>query len=535
MPRKTKSPIKKNTLKLQLPYQKKDITAGLVIPKTYIDTDGVERRIDKPVNEDDIPLEYSVLSGFDNLYIPKDELTKELEDIYEKWGDKLPPTFINGIASYDIKPIKKLLPKNILMSKLIKGEYHSSISRSDKNIASGIKMFVNNLPSFKQYKKDDSLLWIINNHRQLLLEILKYHYEKKNRTTTIKTNINAITRIFGLCFNKQYPLYSKYAQLVHSIGTYVIEDEGDNKLNENEETRYIEWQYVLKERNELETKFNNFKNKQTKDAYDINQDLILLSLYTLIQPLRNEPKTLKFTDKEEDKGDWVYFMANGEVVLELNNIKKRHDYIKIPIGEHLSRLLKETYSLYPRVNLFTDIAKYPNLSKGVSEGTVTKRLQRIFIRKYGLNVGSSILRSSYISWKFAQYQHTVREKKEIAKLMRTSQEQLNLSYNKILSLPAVAIDDTTKKPVNRPVVQVAKPVVKVYEKIKEANKKYYDSNKEKVLEKQKEHNATLPKGELYRRRLISMLNRDLEYRKTVRETTLAKYNIQLNNNDGKYS
>ena len=165
---------------------------------------------------------------------------------------------------------------------------------------------------------------------------------------------------------------------------------------------------------------------------------------------------------------------------------------------------------------------------------MTKRLQLIFIKKYNVSVGSSILRSSYITWKFAQYQHTVNEKKEIAKLMRTSPEQLNLSYNKILSLPAIDVDSIINRQVpNRPIIQAAKPMVNVYKKIKEANKQYYKNNSEKVLERQKKHNLELPEGTLYRRKLISRLNRDVAYRKIIQKTTVAKYDIKTDA-DGKY-
>ena len=46
------------------------------------------------------------------------------------------------------------------------------------------------------------------------------------------------------------------------------------------------------------TNKNNYdiKIKNSSNAHDLNQDLLLLSLYSLIPPLRNEIKTLKFTE-----------------------------------------------------------------------------------------------------------------------------------------------------------------------------------------------------------------------------------------------
>jgi hypothetical protein len=40
-------------------------------------------------------------------------------------------------------------------------------------------------------------------------------------------------------------------------------------------------------------------------AYDLNQDLILVSIYSLIPPLRQEPITLKFSKALKREGDWV--------------------------------------------------------------------------------------------------------------------------------------------------------------------------------------------------------------------------------------
>ncbi len=44
-----------------------------------------------------------------------------------------------------------------------------------------------------------------------------------------------------------------------------------------------------------ENQFYSIQNKQTKTAYDINNNLLVLSIYSLIPPLRNEVKHLNFT------------------------------------------------------------------------------------------------------------------------------------------------------------------------------------------------------------------------------------------------
>ena len=48
-----------------------------------------------------------------------------------------------------------------LFCKLINGDYQMATSKSDKKIASSIQFFVNNLPSFQQFKNNDNLDWVV--------------------------------------------------------------------------------------------------------------------------------------------------------------------------------------------------------------------------------------------------------------------------------------------------------------------------------------------------------------------------------------
>ena len=474
----------------------------------------------------------------ENLYSPNDNILKRLDDVVEKFGDKLNDgfSFYNNIINLDIKPDKKLKPKEILYSKLKNGDYHSATSKSDKNIAKSINTIVNNIDGFKKYKNVEDLTWIIDNHRLLFTEIIEYHQAKNNSIATIKTAVNAIVRIFGLAYNKQYPLYIKYTTILQDLNRIIIKNEGENILNTNEQGRYIDWKNVLKERDELEKRFNQIANKNTQEAYDLNQDLVLLSLYTLTPPLRAEIKTLKFTNTRQDEGDWVFFY-NGDTYLELNEVKKKHYYIRIELSEHLANILKESNRLYTRSYVFTHKKKYPDISKQASIGTLDDRLAKIFY-KYGVSVGSSILRSSYITYLFKNNElNTYNKQENISRLMRTSFDQIRLSYNKNI-LDAIEVDDYNRPvaQVARPVqvaqvarvVQVARPVVKnPYQKQLERNRQYHKNNKEKNNENLRKYRASLPSGVLYRRRLLSFLNNDLTYKNRIRPATYEKYNFKL--------
>ena len=98
------------------------------------------------------------------------------------------------------------------MSKLENGDYEDAKSKSDNNIASTIKYFVNNLPSFKKYKNVDDLSWVVNQHRLLMVEMLDYYAKqaKPPSTATIKSKVNGLNRIIRIAYNtKSYDLYQK--------------------------------------------------------------------------------------------------------------------------------------------------------------------------------------------------------------------------------------------------------------------------------------------------------------------------------------
>ena len=208
---------------------------------------------------------------------------------------------------------------------------------------------------------------------------------------------------------------------------FTEDDEFRNDLNEIEQKKFIRFDVVLKQQKELELQFDMIQNKQSKTAYDLNQDLVLLSLYSLIPPLRNEVKTLKFSKTTKERGDWVVFKEDGRTLLDLNEEKKRHDGITFNLTEdapQLVKILKQSYELYPRIPLFTNISTFPDVSKQATTDTLSNRISKMF-QFTGKNVSVNVFRSSYVSYMNSEAikngkQLTVKEKEKIAYRMRSS-------------------------------------------------------------------------------------------------------------------
>lgn len=478
-----------------------------------------------------------------------DSITSRYEEVVIALGDKLPIYFINGVVNLAVKQNYLEAPKNtVSFQKLKTGFYETAKSKSDKtNITATVKFIVNNLSSFKKYKDQDDINFIITQRRLLVVELLEYYLSKEKWSlATLKTRLVAILRIFLLGYNdKLYYEYQLISYIIQLLGDDIDENEGKNQLSEGEASKFIDLNIILNKQNDLETQFLHINNKNTKTAYDLNQDLLLLSLYSLMVPLRNEPKGLEFSHKRETNGDYIYIASDGTIIMLLNEIKKKHDAIEFNITKlypRLASIISESYKLYPRKFLFTPKNKYPNISKKASVASLDDRLFLLF-REYGVRVGTNAIRSSYVS-KFYSVsstkggQRTYNEQYDLSLKMRTSIKQMLLSYNKIINKPLQAVrvkdepvDDNENLPKIIKVVKSSK-IDDVYLKQKQRNKAYYEANKAKVIARQAE-NALKNKGKSYRVRVLQYLNNDVDYIKKVKPETLTKYDIKQDEN-GKY-
>lgn len=476
----------------------------------------------------------------DNFYTPQDNTTQEYMEATEKLKN-LPSSFVLmrgiesafGVANLELNPdLVKPIKRIPLFSKLSKGEYETAGSKSDKtNIAGSIKFFRNNLASFVQYKNDDDISWVIHQHRQLVAEILDYYGNKeKPSLATIKSRFNAITRLFRIAYEtKNYELYEKYSSLVLFLTREFEDDEFDNQLSEEELKKFVTFDIVLEKQKELKKQFELIKNKTSRIAYDLNQDLVLVSIYSLIPPLRQEPMTLKFSKALKREGDWVV-VKSDDVILDLNEIKKKHPSVMFHLAKdapELATILRESFELYPREFLFTHYKKYPDVSHQASPATMSDRLSAIFSYT-GKKVGINALRSSYVSFQNSEAirdgkQLTVKQKEKIAERMRSSRKYLDEAYLKIF--PILQEDLRQKEPTSEPVVRPIDETLPT-ERQNRRTKQYYYDNKEKVLAQQKEYQDKKSLFEKAKIKMLYYLNSDPEYYKKLKPSTQEKYNFK---------
>lgn len=448
-------------------------------------------------------------------------------------ADFLPDLFKTSIVLLAEKR-KTTIKINVNLKDLKDGKHHSATSKSDDGIASGLKTLITNSNDLKHLADYPNVLtYMVENHRLVFNIIMQLGLEKKHSISTIKSNINILMRIMFISYGKKPVIYAKYGMLMKALGEKQIAEDNNNSLNKNEEKRYIDFKTVLKEQARLNKEFNDITDKNTKEAYNLNLNLVLLSLYSLNAPLRKELMALTFNeDPYDDKTtDYILFKSTGETILSLHKDKKRHGEIDIILNDDLSNILKQSYKQYQRTYVFTNASLYPDYSKTITIDTVADRLRRIFL-KYKVNVGASILRASYFSYIYdgAKGKLSNKDIDDIAVLMRTSRQYLMSSYRKIID-----DNDIEEIPEPSPELQpekeqvIVKPV-DAYIKNNEYLKKKYADNQEyrdKVLSQQRERKELIGKDAVRKIKLLSMLRNSPAYRASVKQTTLDKFNIDI--------
>lgn len=305
----------------------------------------------------------------------------------------------------------------------------SGSAKTDKVYASRIKSWTNNLQGYDKYKEIDDLEWIVRNHSKLYKALLKYNKDNKQSPSTLELNVSTMLRIIGLYYgNKDNYLYKYYADILQHLIKTIKDLEGTNTLNSCEEAKggLIPFEQILAKQKALHQAFQDVLSKQSKQAYDLNQSLLLISLYSLIPPLRNEIKILEFNGQ----ADTININANS-IEIHLRTIKKQHQSMTIydnEIPNELKQIIRESYTLYPRQYVFT--SSFTNQKDMASLNTINNRLRDLFSdSKY--KVGTNMIRSSYITY-INKRQLSYNDKQNVARLMRTSMECMYRNYYKLV-------------------------------------------------------------------------------------------------------
>jgi hypothetical protein len=271
--------------------------------------------------------------------------------------------------------------------------------------------------SFQQYERMYRVLGLtkLDDLKDTALIMAKIEDKLPN---TQKSYFASIVKLLKFTKNpdEYKPLIEEYSKLMNGK---ILETKPDEKYNEKQKKNLMTREQIEEIRKELISGITNFKNRLN---YDILLDYVILSLYTLQPPRRNEYYDMKLVDKLDDIHDENNYLVWGskKKLFVFQNYKTAWKYGRqmITISKDMENVLKlylpirDVMALKGNNNL---LVKYGNINLENSND-ITRRLNRVL----GKKIGASMLRHIYLSEKYGD---TLKEMKQDAEALGHSLDE----------------------------------------------------------------------------------------------------------------
>lgn len=270
--------------------------------------------------------------------------------------------------------------------------------------------------------------------------VKKWLEENIESVSTKKNIVSSILVILGaLKHEKVLVVYQEYHSELAKI-----REEGylDNVMTKKEENNWVSSEEI----NEIIKGFQDSINSEKLNDYsyfDIFQKYLVLKLYTLLPPLRNDYASMKVISEEDSEELLDLLKCSDEskstnyIVIPLKQIflctyktKKFYGIKKIDIPDELLDLIIEWENVKKN---YTDIVSEnllinPRSKTDMGTNSLTKYLNRIF---YPKKVSTTLLRKAYLSEKYPVL-ISYREQLKDAYVMGHSPTMQKMVYSKKL-------------------------------------------------------------------------------------------------------
>jgi hypothetical protein len=265
-------------------------------------------------------------------------------------------------------------------------------------------------------------------------EIVKYLNDKTN---SVRRNFAASIMVALSPTQKNNPTdeyrkaYEVYAKLLTEAQANYMNSKKDNKMNSKEEQNWMDFNEVVSLRDNLLKRLKREGiSLTTKDIsktnFDLLQQYLVLSLYTMLPPRRNEYATMKIINKKQytelDKED----LKKNNYLVNLSKVNKLFSYggdaVKSKIeGVHTTvnvpKDLNSVLNLWLHFNESENLLVTQQGGLGLTKNQLTLLLNRIFKPKM---VSTSMLRKIYLTNMFGDEGQRNSKKEKIAEQMNNS-------------------------------------------------------------------------------------------------------------------
>lgn len=295
----------------------------------------------------------------------------------------------------------------------------------DKGLTdNSIRMYVRNLEKLN----DDMPLKNFNflkNTEEILEKLNKY------KDNTKRGYIISICSALSTDKNtkQKKKMYDEYFKIMINMNKELKHKESLNEKTETQSKNWVNWNEVSEKFNELGEKVDSFIGSKEINLNNYNTLLsyLILGLYYYLPPRRNQDYQKMIIIKSynsELPNDQNYLdYDNREFVFNVFKTSKKEGQQRVKIPDELMELINKYLKYHPlvrgkKINKSTSVPflVYYSGSQLDKVNSITRILNKVF----GKSVGSSMLRHSFLSNKYADI---VKEQKEDAKLMGHSVNQ----------------------------------------------------------------------------------------------------------------
>lgn len=226
---------------------------------------------------------------------------------------------------------------------------------------------------------------------------------------------------------------SNYDKCIKEMGKNIEDEDKKNIVSSKEKTNIVKKEEIERILKNLEDNIKVFedKNKMNMRYFRTLQNYLILNLYFLIPPIRNDYVIVDvydtlpfFTSKEKN-----YISLNDNTLL-INRYKTDRKYgsinVKLPITitDIIKKVMSKRQELFPTLAGETALLLNNDL-KRMSKVNLIQNLNTIFKR----NVSVTMLRKSYISEKYP-VEYTIEDMEKDARIMGHSVALQQSTYRK---------------------------------------------------------------------------------------------------------
>lgn len=290
----------------------------------------------------------------------------------------------------------------------------------DKNLSpNSIKLYIRNL---EKLNSDEPLknLNFLKSPEEIMKKLEKY---KDNTKRGYLISICSVLSTDKGTKVKE-KLYNDYFNLLLDMNKYLKSEESKNEKTESQKKNWMPWDDVEKKRQELEDKVKSFsKTKElSENQYNSLLDLVIVSLYTLLPPRRNEYRNLVLVKSSKGLPDTENYLDSDAKKFILNKFKtsKKEGQKQIEIPQQLMDIISIYLKHHPLLkgNRLTKTTQVPFLVfKDGKPLDKVNSITRVLNKVFGKHIGSSQLRHIYLSDKHGD---ALQEMKEDASAMSHS-------------------------------------------------------------------------------------------------------------------